>query len=258
MKFLTVKLTRNMLYNSIIFILIILILIAFVVKKFANVSVLSSQKVLPVYSVETDKKEIAITFDAAWGAEDTDELIDILNKYNAKAAFFCVGNWLDKNKEAAKKLSNNGHIIANHSNSHKHLDTLSQQAFLQDVKLCNDKIYEITNKQPVYYRGPYGEYNNQCVNDIRSIGMEYIQWDCDSIDWKKGISVEQIINNTMKNLGPGSILLFHNGLENTPTALNIILNDLQKQGYKFVSLDELILRDDYYIDNNGKQHKIIN
>lgn len=255
MKFITVKLTRKTLFNFIIVLMVALIIVAFFVKKSTQVNVSAQQKVLPIYSVENDKKQIAITFDAAWGSEDTDELIDILNKYDAKAAFFCVGSWLDKNEEQAKKLSDNGHIIANHSNSHKHLDVLNEQEFLQDVKLCNEKIYKITNKQPVYYRGPYGEYNNSCVNAIRSIGMEYVQWDCDSIDWKKNITVDEIVNNTLKNLQSGSILLFHNGIENTPTALNIILNDLKEQGYTFVSLDELILKDDYYIDNTGKQHK---
>ena len=132
---------------------------------------------LPIYCVDRDDNMVAISFDAAWGTEDTQKLIDILAKYNVKTTFFVVGDWVDKYPESVKALHDAGHEIMNHSKDHAHYNSMSTEEIIADVNVCNDKIEAITGVRPTLIRCPYGEYDDHVVAAIRSIGMEPIQWD---------------------------------------------------------------------------------
>lgn len=112
-----------------------------------------------------------------WGNEDTQQLIDILGKYNVKATFFVVGQWVDKYPESVKALSDAGHEVMNHSNEHDHLSQLSREQIAADLNACNDKIEAVTGVRPTLIRPPYGEYDDKVITAIRAIGMEPIQWD---------------------------------------------------------------------------------
>ena len=114
-----------------------------------------------------------------WGNEDTQELIDILGRYNVKATFFVVGDWVDKYPESVKALHDAGHEVMNHSNTHAHMSKLSREEIIADVEACSDKIEAVTGVRPTLIRPPYGEYNDTVISAIRSIGMEPIQWDVD-------------------------------------------------------------------------------
>lgn len=114
-----------------------------------------------------------------WGNEDTQELIDILARYNVKATFFVVGDWVDKYPESVKALHDAGHEVMNHSNTHAHMSKLSREEIIADVEACSDKIEAVTGVRPTLIRPPYGEYNDTVISAIRSIGMEPIQWDVD-------------------------------------------------------------------------------
>ena len=142
----------------------------------------ATDKPLPIYCVDTDQKTCAISFDAAWGNEDTQQLIDILAKYNVKATFFVVGDWVDKYPESVKALSDAGHEVMNHSNHHDHFSKLSREEIIADVNACNDKIEAITGVRPTLIRPPYGEYDDNAVSAIRSMGMEPIQWDVEHLE----------------------------------------------------------------------------
>lgn len=212
-------------------------------------------KMLPIYSVETDDKKIAITFDAAWSAEDTDLLIDILKKHNAKATFFVVGDWADQNHDAVKKLYNAGHEIGNHSDTHPAFSTISRDEIKTEIISCNNKIKAITGVAPRLVRAPSGDYDNKSLEVTENLGMKMIQWDVDSLDWKL-LSVDEMYNRVTEKLQNGSIVLFHNGVKNTPEALDKILTKLKTDGYEFVTASELIYWDDYEIDHSGRQlHK---
>ena len=193
-------------------------------------------RLLPIYSVDDNTKKIAISFDAAWGNEDTEELIEILNKYNVKATFFVVGSWVDKYPQSVKQLSDAGHDIENHSNSHPHMPQLSVADMTAELNACNDKIEAITKKRPILFRAPYGGYNNTMLETVTNNKMYTIQWDIDSRDWKKDYTVEKIINGVCNNVKSGSIVLFHNAAVNTPKALPIILEKLIGEGYNFVKI----------------------
>lgn len=213
------------------------------------------EKMLPIYSVDRGEEKIcALTFDAAWDDSDTDRLIAILDKYNAKATFFLVGTWAEKYPQSVKKFDEAGHEIANHSDTHPHINNLSEQKISEEIKLCDDKIENLTGKRPTLFRGPYGEYNNTVIETAQKEGHKVVQWDVDSLDWKE-LSSDEIAKRVLSRIRPGSIMLFHNGVKNTPEALEVILNQLKKDGYKVVCASDIIYKDSYTIDHTGKQIK---
>ncbi len=218
----------------------------------AAVGASASKRQLPIYCVQRDQKMISISFDAAWGNEDTQQLIDILGEYNVKATFFVVGDWVDKYPESVKALHDAGHEVMNHSNTHAHYPQLSAGEVVADLEACNDKIEAVTSARPTLVRLPYGDYDDASVNAARSIGMEPIQWDVDSLDWKD-LSAGEITKRVTSKVGPGSIVLFHNAAKHTPEALPAILSQLLREGYTFVPISQLLLTGEYTIDHTGRQ-----
>ena len=212
----------------------------------------AASRQLPIYCVQRDQKMVSISFDAAWGNEDTQQLIDILAQYNVKATFFVVGEWVDKYPESVKALFDAGHEVMNHSNDHAHYSRLSREEIIADVEACNDKIQAVTGVRPTLIRPPYGEYDDNVITAIRSIGMEPIQWDVDSLDWKE-IPASEITQRVTSKVCPGSIVLFHNAALHTPEALPAILEKLLQEGYTFVPISQLILPQPYTIDHTGRQ-----
>ena len=218
------------------------------------VSASSPTRQLPIYAVATDEKKIAITFDAAWTNQDTDALIEILAKHNAKATFFIVGDWAKNFPESVKAFYDAGHTIANHSDTHKAFSKCSRQEIKEEIQNCNEKLEGIIGEKVILLRAPSGDYTNQSIEVAKSLDMETIQWDCDSLDYTK-ISTDEIVNRVISRVTNGSIVLFHNGVENTAPALDKILTELEKQGYSFVSVNDLIYKDNFYLDHTGRQHK---
>ena len=151
--------------------------VMFGVVNYPAVMASATTRQLPIYCVQRDQKMISISFDAAWGNEDTEQLIEILGKYTIKATFFVVGEWVDKYPESVKALSDAGHEVMNHSNEHDHLSQLSRDQIVADLSACNDKIEAVTGVRPTLIRPPYGEYDDKVITAIRGMGMEPIQWD---------------------------------------------------------------------------------
>jgi len=228
------------------------ILILCVVNHPAVVGAPAATRQLPIYCVEKDYKVLSISFDAAWGNEDTQQLIDILGKYNIKATFFVVGEWVDKYPESVKALHDAGHEVMSHSNDHAHFNSLSAEEITADLNTCNDKIEAVTGVRPTLFRCPYGEYDDHVINAVRSLGMEPIQWDVDSLDWKD-LSAGEITQRVTSKVQPGSIVLFHNAALHTPEALPAIIEALLQEGYQFVPISQLILDGNYTIDHTGRQ-----
>ena len=193
------------------------------------------------------------TLTSPWGNEDTQQLIDTLKKYNVNATFFVVGAWVDKYPESVKALSDAGNEVMSHSNDHAHFNSLTSEEITANVTAGNDKIEKVTGKKPTLFRCPYGEYDNHVITTVKGMGITPIQWNVDSLDWK-GIDAQEITNRVMKNVVPGSIILFHNAAEHTPEALPGIIEQLLAQGYKIVPVSQLLLQGDYQIDNAGVQY----
>lgn len=218
----------------------------------AVVGVSSSDRELPIYCVQREDKVVALSFDAAWGNEDTQTLIDILGKYNINATFFVVGQWVDKYPESVKALADSGNEIMSHSDDHAHFAQLSSEQITDNINASNDKIENITGVRPTLFRCPYGEYNDTVIKTVNSMGMLPIQWDVDSLDWKE-LSADDICSRVLNNVKSGSIVLFHNAAKNTPEALPTIIEALIADGYTIVPVSQILLSGDYYIDNTGRQ-----
>ena len=188
----------------------------------------------------------------AWENSNTAALLDILKDNGAKATFFVTGDWCDRYPDDVKKFYEAGHEIENHSDKHPHVLGANVNDLIADTRECTRKIKMLTGEEPTLYRAPYGEFDDSLITTLDGMGMKVIQWDVDSVDWKKP-SAADIKKKVLKGVKPGSILLFHNDLENTTEALPEILSNLKSQGYKFVTVNELIYKDNYTIDANGKQ-----
>ena len=221
------------------------------VRKPEAIAALSPTRELPVYCVERTDKKIAISFDAAWGNEDTQTLIDILTAHNVRATFFLVGGWVEKFPESVRALSDAGMEVMNHSETHPHLSQLTAEQVQDEVNACSDRIEAITGVRPTLFRCPYGEYDNHVITAIRALGVEPIQWDVDSLDWK-GLSADEITQRVLRGVKPGSIVLFHNAAKHTPEALPSVIEYLLQNGYIIVPVSELLLQGDYEMDHTGR------
>lgn len=219
----------------------------------AIVGVSASSRELPIYSVKRDNKAVSLTFDAAWGNEDTQQLIDILNQYGVRATFFLVGSWVDKYPESVKALYDAGMEIGNHSDTHAHMAKLSEKEIMNEVSLCNSKIENLTGGTVELFRCPYGEYDDEVITSVNNMGMYPIQWNVDSLDWKE-LSAQDIYKRITSNVEPGSIILFHNAALHTPEALPDIIEYLLSEGYDIVPVSELLLTGSYEIDNTGMMY----
>ena len=192
------------------------------------------------------------TFASPWGNEDTQTLIDILEKFHVKTTFFVVGDWAEKYPESVKALHDAGHEVMSHSTHHDHYNSLTSSQIVADIQESCDKIEAVTGCSPTLIRCPYGEYDDHVISAVRSLGMEPIQWDVDSLDWK-GISAGEITKRVTGKVTNGSIVLFHNAGEHTPEALPDILDYLLAEGYKIVPISKILLTCDYTIDHEGRQ-----
>ena len=219
----------------------------------AAVTAAATQRQLPIYCVERDQKVCSISFDAAWGADNTQKILDVLDEYNVKATFFVVSAWAEQYPDTANAIVEHGHELMNHSSKHDHYNSLTADQIVADVNKCNDVIEELAGSRPTLIRCPFGEYDDHVISAIRSIGMEPIQWDVDSLDWK-GISAAEITRRVTGKVGPGSIVLFHNAGEHTPEALPEILRWMKQEGFEVVPISEILLDGEYTLDHEGRQH----
>ena len=211
-----------------------------------------SSRQLPIYRVQCEEKRVALSFDAAWGNEDTQTLIDILSAHDVRATFFLVGQWVEKYPESVQALATAGEEVMNHSETHPHLNALTTDEVQREVNACSDRVEALTGARPTLFRCPYGEYDDHVIEAIRALGVTPIQWDVDSLDWK-GISAGEITSRVLSKVQPGSIVLFHNAAEHTPEALPGIIESLQADGYTIVPISELLLPGDCTIDSTGCQ-----
>lgn len=215
-------------------------------------STISNQ--LPIYCVQTEEPKIALTFDAAWGNEDTKQILDILEKHDVKVTFFMTGGWVSSYPDDVKAILEAGHDLGNHSENHKNMSQLSDAEKTEELMSVHNKVKELTGYEMFLFRPPYGDYDDAVVENAKQNGYYTIQWDVDSLDWKD-YGVDSIIDTVCnhKHLGNGSIILCHNGAKYTAQALDAMITNLKDKGYIFVPLSELIYRDNYEMNHEGRQ-----
>ena len=236
-------------------IVVILLTVSFGGVQLAEVFFGYSTRKVPVYSVDTQNKQVAISFDAAWGADKTDEILEILKEYNVSATFFLVGFWVDEYEEEVKKISDAGIEVGTHSESHPDMAKLDAETIKTELTTSIEKIEKITNKKVELFRAPFGSYNNTLLEQAENMGLITIQWDVDTLDWK-GLSAQDMCSRVLDKVKNGSIILMHNNSDNILDGLRMILDRLTMQGYEITSVGELVYKDNFEIDRNGVQHKI--
>lgn len=208
---------------------------------------------VPIYSVETTEKRVAISFDAAWGADKTEDILAILDEFNVNATFFLVGFWVDDYEDIVREIDSSGCEIGTHSNTHPDMVKLSKDSIREELTTSIEKIEKVTGKEVSLFRAPFGSYNNNLLDVTEELGLKTIQWDVDTLDWK-GLSAGEMNNRVINKVQNGSIILMHNNSDNILDGLRLILTTLQNKGYTIGSVSDLIYHDNYTIDRNGIQH----
>lgn len=194
-----------------------------------------------IYRVKTDKKVLALTFDISWGTKTPGPVLDVLKKENLKCTFFLSGPWVKKYPEIAKRIAAEGHEIASHGHRHINLSQLSEKEIQNEITLAHQNILAVTGKKPHLIRTPNGDYDAKVLKAAAAVGYTVIQWDADSLDWKNP-GVETIVERVLNLARPGSIVLLHasDSCQQTDAALPEIISGLRKQGYKMVTVSELL------------------
>jgi peptidoglycan/xylan/chitin deacetylase (PgdA/CDA1 family) len=141
----------------------------------------SNNRKLPIYCVGTEEKKVALSFDAAWGNEDTEAILEILKKHDVKVTFFMTGGWIESYPEDVKKILAAGHDIGNHSENHKHMERLSSADCERELMIPHEKVESLTGYNMCLFRPPYGGYNDTLINTAEKCGYYTIQWSVDTL-----------------------------------------------------------------------------
>lgn len=213
--------------------------------------VYASKKQVPIYSVDRTDGYVSISFDAAWGADKTRQIMDVCDAYDVKATFFLVGFWVDKYPDMVAEIASRGFEIGTHSKTHPQMSKLTDKECYNELVDSSRKIFEITAKPVTLFRPPFGDYDNELLDVASQLGLYTIQWSVDSLDWK-GLSARQIAERVQR-ADSGDIILCHNNSDHIVEALPLIFEAAKLKGLKFCPIGELIYKDNYYIDNTGKQ-----
>ena len=184
--------------------------------------------------INTNNKVVALTFDDG-PSKYTDKILKILEKEDARATFFVVGNKVELYSETLLKMVSNGNEIGNHSFNHKLLTRLTDEEFKDDISKTQETIFENTGFIPKLIRPTYGGYNDKLMSKV---DLKLTLWDVDASDWKYK-SERKIINNVVKNVNDGDIILMHDIFNRTANSVQKIIKTLKKEGYSFVTVSEL-------------------
>lgn len=248
--------TKNLVPILFLILVIILIMInIFTAKEYITQASGQYNDNIPIYSVECEERKCAITFDCAWGADDIPNILDILDKYKAKGTFFIVGLWAKKYPDTVKLIFDRGHEIANHGYSHAHMAQIPENKIEEEILLCSRILEEITGYKTNLFRPPYGEYSAATIKVAKRLDYQTIQWDVDSLDWKKSMTKDDIYKRVTQKTTNGSIILFHNDTQHTEEVLPEILENLTSNGFQCVKVSDLLIKDKYKIRYDGRQIK---
>lgn len=198
-----------------------------------------------ICKVATAEKIVALTFDDGPMQERTNTILNLLDKFNVKATFFCIGNRIKGNEEIVKNIHERGHLIGNHSYSHSNLfDFKNTSQMMDDLKEGCNEIMRVTGKQPLFFRPPYGITTPSLARASKELKFEVIGWNIRSLDTSIK-NRQELVERVTRRIQPGSIFLFHDTVNGLEFALEDILTYLNQNGYKVVELDKLIQKQAY-------------
>jgi polysaccharide deacetylase family sporulation protein PdaB len=196
---------------------------------------------IAIAGVKTEQKVVALTFDHSWGNKFTPSILDTLKEHDAKVTFFVMGPWAKKFPEVSLRMKKDGHEIASHGYRHENYGNMTADWVKEDITKAHELIKEVTSAEPKLIRPPNGHYSRTSLKATGELGYKTIIWNVDSLDWKNP-GRDVIIERVMKRIKPGAIILMH--ASDTPVqtaeALPILLDRIKKEGYKIVTVSELL------------------
>jgi polysaccharide deacetylase family sporulation protein PdaB len=206
----------------------------------------AEKKPSAIYKVDTDQKIVALTFDISWGNKVPEPVLDILEKKQVKkATFFLSGPWTLRHQEIVKRIHRMGFEIGNHGNLHKDFSDYPNSWIIQQVRLSEKAIQQVTGVKTRLIRTPNGDFNPRVIQCLNDMGYTVIQWNTDSLDWKNP-GTGAIVNRVLSRAVPGDIILMHasDSSKQIVQALPQIIDGLRAKGYRFVTVSELLAQAD--------------
>ncbi|MCR8846748.1 polysaccharide deacetylase family sporulation protein PdaB [Paenibacillus sp. SC116] len=207
-----------------------------------NITVFSEGSPSAIYSVPTDKKVVALTFDISWGETRAQPILDILSEKKLdKATFFLSSPWSKTHPEIVRKMVDAGYEIGSHGHKHVNYSSLNDEEIKKQISTAHTILSELTGKQPNLIRMPNGDFDKRVLKIANQMNYKVIQWDTDSQDWKNP-GVDTIVKRVVDRAHNGDIILLHasDSCKQTHLALPAIIDQLRAKGYEFVTVSELI------------------
>ncbi|ANE46820.1 polysaccharide deacetylase [Paenibacillus swuensis] len=210
-----------------------------------NITVFSSSEPGAIYSIPTDKKVIALTFDISWGNKRAEPIIQLLKDKGVQATFFLSSTWSQQNPELVKKIADNGFEIGSHGHKHDFYSKYSDEDIRKQIQTAHSILTDVTGKSPNLIRLPNGDFDRRVLQIAKDLNYTVIQWETDSLDWQNG-GTQNIVNRVTTKAHPGDIVLLHasDSSKQTHEALPKIIDDLRAKGYEFVTVSELMSQTD--------------
>ena len=196
-----------------------------------------------VYRGDGEEKVIYLTFDAGYENGNTEKILDVLEKHQVKAAFFLVGNYIEKNEDLVRRMVADGHIVGNHTMHHKDMQKLSsKEEFSRELRDLEELFYQVTKTpMPKYYRPPQGTYSQENLKMAKELGYRTVFWSLAYVDWNNDSQPnrEQAFSKLLPRIHSGAIVLLHSTSQTNGEILDELLTKWEEMGYRFGSLEEL-------------------
>ncbi|MFD2615176.1 polysaccharide deacetylase family sporulation protein PdaB [Paenibacillus gansuensis] len=206
-----------------------------------NITVFSQSEPAAVYSIPTNKKVIALTFDISWGEKRAEPIIDLLKEKGVNATFFLSSVWSKEHPETVKKIVDAGFEIGSHGHKHDFYSKFSDEEIKKQIQTAHTILTETTGKAPTLIRMPNGDFDKRVLRIAKELNYTVIQWDTDSLDWQNG-GTSNIVNRVTAKAHPGDIVLMHasDSSKQTLEALPAIIDHLRAKGYELVTVSSLL------------------
>ena len=195
------------------------------------------------YIGDTTQKVLYLTFDAGYENGCTEKILDTLKKHDVKAAFFLVGNYIEKNPDLVRRMVDEGHIVANHTMHHYDMSKLSdEEKFSRELQELEALFQSVTGKEmPKYYRPPQGIYSQENLQMAKQLGYKTVFWSLAYVDWNNDSqpTKEQAFNKLLPRTHDGAVILLHSTSKTNAEILDELLTKWKEMGYQFETIDTL-------------------
>ena len=196
-----------------------------------------------VYVGDTSEKVLYLTFDAGYENGCTEKILDTLKKHDVPAAFFLVGNYIEKNADLVRRMVDEGHIVANHTMHHPDMSKLADQdSFKKELQELEALFQSVTGKEmPKYYRPPQGIYSEDNLKMAKALGYKTVFWSLAYVDWNNDAQPtrEQALGKLLPRTHNGAVVLLHSTSQTNAAILDELLTKWKAMGYRFASIDQL-------------------